>query len=575
MDNRTLPTCDILIVGSGGAGLRCALECLQRAPHLKTVVVSKSMPSRCATCMAAAGMNAVLGTVEGDTFDKHLFDTVKGGDFLVDQAAAHAFCSEAPQAVYELDYWGMPFARNDDDAIHVRTMGGSSHWRTHFCKDKTGHYISHTLLNVALSKGLNLLLDHQLLDIGLHDGRLQGVVLRDIRTGRIEPVFCRALVLATGGYSRIFWDRTSTPFGATGDGIAAALRCGLPFVDAEMIQFHPTGVVHGGTLISEASRSAGAYLINNKGERFMERYAPKRMELGPRDILSRAIETEIKEGRGFGSGDEAHVLLDMRHIGRQNLVHNLSQVMHIAKLFENTDLVNNPLSIRPTAHYAMGGIGVENWRTMETGVDGIFTCGETACISLHGANRLGGNSLTDTIVTGKWAGKGASDRAEHASFLKGDSLQQKVEKWRYEFVDHSHGGDAKDLYVLRTKMGRLLWSQLGVFRHEDSLRDLQGKLEILQAEYGKISMNAPSPVYNTAFSDYVEVGNLLLLARCACLAALERKESRGAHTRTDYTERDDKKFLKHSMVTCDASGALRIAWKDVDVSHYKPKEREY
>ncbi|MCR5813400.1 MAG: FAD-binding protein [Desulfovibrio sp.] len=568
--------CDILIVGSGAAGLRCALECLQRAPKLSTVVVSKGMVSRCATCMAAGGMNAVLGMTDGDSFERHLFDTVKGGDYLVDQTLTHAFCAEAPKAIRELDYWGMPFTRTQDGFVKARPFGGSSCIRTHYCKDKTGHFLSHTLLDAALSVGVKLLMDHELLDIGVDAGRLDGVVLRNLRTGEIAPLSCRCLVLATGGYTRIFWNRTSTPFGASGDGIAAALRCGLSFCDAEMLQFHPTGVLHGGTLISEASRAAGAYLINAKGERFMQRYAPQRMELGPRDIIARGIETEILEGRGFGSGDESYVLLDMRHLDRKKVTIGLPQIVHLAKLFENTDILREPLKIRPTAHYSMGGIGVAKWQTMETEIAGIFTCGEASCVSLHGANRLGGNSLTDTVVTGKWAGQGASERARELLLGPGKKAAELAAAWRERFREVTAGqGTAHAMYALREQLGQTLWYNLGIFRNETQLAHLEGVLDDLCQRYGKLRVPNANPVYNTAFTDYVELGNLLLLARCAALAARGRKESRGAHWRTDFPKRDDEHFLTHSVVRLGAGDSLNLSWKKVDVAFYPPKERKY
>ena len=569
-------TCDILIIGSGAAGLRCALECLTLAPELSTVVVSKSMPSRCATCMAAGGMNAVLGTIAEDSFDQHLFDTIKGGDYLVDQSLTRAFCAEAPELVHQLVYWGMPFTRTENGQIKSRPFGGSSRLRIHFCKDKTGHYLSHALLDVALSRDVKLLMDHELLDIAVDNGRFDGVVLRNLRTGEIAPLICRCVVLATGGYTRIFWNRTSTPFGASGDGIAAALRCGLSFCDSEMLQFHPTGVLHGGALISEASRGAGAYLLNAKGERFMQRYAPQRMELGPRDIIARGIEMEILEGRGLGSGDEAHVLLDMRHLDRKKISTGLPQIVHMAKLFENTDILNEPLKIRPTAHYSMGGIGVAQWQAMETEIPGIFTCGEASCVSLHGANRLGGNSLTDTVVTGKWAGKGASTRARSSSLSAGRKAAELAQQWRERFRTVTAArGNASEMYLLREQLGKELWNKLGIFRDADRLQNLKTTLEQLWERYGQVRVPNPNPVYNTAFTDYVELGNLLLLARSACLAAIGRQESRGAHFRRDFPKRNDEQFLKHSVVRLGSDGTLGLSWKDVDVSLYPPKERKY
>jgi len=572
-----MPTCDVLIIGSGAAGLRAAVAARKKNPNLSVVVVSKVMPTRSATSMAEGGINGVIDFSEGDSFELHAKDTVKGGDYLVDQDSALKFATYASAAIHELDFMGMPFSRTAKGQIDKRYAGGASKIRCNFAKDKTGQALTHTCMDDALKNGVKFLMEHQMLDLSIENGRCEGVVLRNIRTGDIAPVRAKSVVLATGGYTRVFWNRTSTPYIATGDGAAAVLRAGLAFKDPEMLQFHPTGVCHGGALITEAARGEGGILLNNLGERLMKRYVPGKMELAPRDIVSRSIETEIREGRGFGHDMEAYVLIDVTHLGEERIMKTLPQIRHVGLLFENIDLVKQPLPIRPTAHYSMGGIHVTSIDTMSTTAPGLFAAGEAACVSIHGANRLGGNSLCDTNVTGKLAGINAAEYAAKADFGKGKRLNDLTLKWTSHFkeITGSGKGNVNDMYALREEMGAANWYNMGIFRTESKLLALADKHAEFQARYEAIRIPNANPVFNTAYTDYVELGNLLLASRAALMGATARKESRGSHYREDYLKRDDANFLKHSMVTMDESGKMHLDWKDVVVGQFKIEERKY
>ena len=466
-----------------------------------------------------------------------------------------------------MDYIGTLFSRTDKGGVAQRFMGGASKKRCNYSADKTGHILMHACLDEAISNGVKFLMDHELLEIGVDEGKCEGVVLRDIQTGEIYPVLCKALVVATGGYTRIFYNRTSTPYIATGDGVAAALRAGLGFEDPEMLQFHPTGVANGGTLITEAARGEGGYLLNNKGERFMKNYHEK-MELAPRDVVARAIETEIREGRGYGEGLGSYVLIDVRHLGKEKIMKSLPKIRHTALLFQNIDLVEQPVPIRPTAHYSMGGIEVAKIDDMSTKIPGIFVGGEASCISIHGANRLGGNSLTDAVVTGRLAGMGATNYAKDATFGKGEKTKQLAKMWQDKFKEIANGsGEVHEMYALREELGKQNWDNMGIFRTQAQLDALSAALEDIEARYKNIRIPDNSSVMNTAFTDYVELGNLILLSRCACLAAQNRHESRGAHTREDYPKRDDVNFLKHSIVNLK-DGKLELSYKPVVVTEF-------
>lgn len=569
-----LTSFDVLVIGSGGSGLRAAVYAA-RAANLSVAVVTKVMPTRSATCMAEGGINGVMDFPgQKDSLEAHAFDTVKGADYLGDQDCIDFFVEKASEAVRETDFWGTPYSRAEDGRVGQRFMAGAQFPRTNYSADKTGHALLHSTFDYAVGSGVKFIIDHQLLDVAVEDGICSGVILRNIKTGDIMPVKARAVIMATGGYTRIFWTRTSTPYIATGDGTAAALRAGLPFKDPEMIQFHPTGVAHGGVLITEAARGEGGYLLNNKGERFMQRYAPAKMELAPRDITARAIETEIAEGRGFGEGLGAYVLIDLRHLGREKILQRLPQIRHVGLLFENVDLVDQPLPIRSTAHYSMGGIDVIDFRTMATAMPGLFACGECGCESIHGANRLGGNSLAAAMVTGKEAGIGAAAYAGKAGFAGDGALIRLTRQWREHFREATSRTKGTNFVEIRDRMAQVLWDGMGIFRNEKGLSEAREALASLQKDYDQALVGNPGQVYNSAYTHYVEVGNMLSLARCAVLSALDRKESRGAHTRTDYPKRDDQNYLHHNLVSLKGS-ELVLDQRPVTITRFKPQERSY
>jgi succinate dehydrogenase / fumarate reductase flavoprotein subunit len=565
---------DVLIVGSGGAGLRAAVAAL-RVSGLSVAVISKMMPTRSATCMAEGGINAVLDFPgQQDSLDSHAFDTVKGSDYLGDQDAIEFFVAKAAEAVKETDFWGTPYSRKEDGRIAGRMMGGHSYPRTNFSADKTGHILLHSCFDFALGAGTEFLMDRQLLDVVVDGGVCVGAIVRDLKTGEIEPVRAKAVILATGGYTRMYWLRTSTPYISTGDGVAAALRAGLAFKDPEMIQFHPTGVAHGGALITEAARGEGGHLLNNQGERFMARYAKDKMELAPRDITARGIETEIIEGRGYGEGLTAYVQLDLRHLGREKILDRLPQIRHVGLLFENVDLVEAPLPIRPTAHYSMGGVDITDFRTMATGITGLYAAGECSCVSIHGANRLGGNSLADAMVTGTVAGEAAAAYAKGAAAANSPLLESQAAAWQGKFREVTARKSGPRVPELRDKLADLLWNKLGIFRTGDKLAELNEELAALEKDYSEAWVGNDQLVYNSAFTHYVEVGNLIQLARSAALAALHRKESRGAHTREDYRQRDDANFLQHSLVHWQ-DGEYRLSYRPAVIGKYQPEVRKY
>lgn len=573
-------TYDVLIIGSGGAGMRAALAAAEDK-NLKVAVMTKLIPTRSASTMAQGGMNGVTGVTDpADSVESHVFDTVKGGDYLSDQDAVEYFAERAGTNIYEMDYMGYPYNRQADGSFHQRKMGGSSHARAAYFEDRAGHAMVHTLFEQCLAHDIDFISECQMLEIsmgGEDRKQLNGVIAMDMRTGNIMGIPAKTVLIATGGYGRAYWIRTSNPYSSTGDGIVAGMKVGIPFKDPEMVQFHPTGLAANGVLLSESSRAEGALLINKDGERFMKKYAPERMELATRDIVARGIATEIEEGRGIGEGIHAGVYLDFTKIPPERIHERLGQVYDLARRFAGVDITKEPVLISPTCHYSMGGLEMADFHTGESRVPGIYVAGECSCVSIHGANRLGANSLSEVLVFGHTAGDGAAAYArEHAYAGSQQDLQAGCQKWLNHFDEVTHRAHLGNYTVpeLRDAMVNTMWFKVGVFRDEQHLQEAARELEALEQAYQSVYVGDTSHVYNTAFEQYVELGNLLQVSHAIVQGAIARKESRGGHSRRDYPQRNDKDFLKHTLIFKDENG-WRTEYKDVVITKYPPKERKY
>ncbi len=575
----TRHTYDAVVVGAGGAGLRAALEASR---DVKTCVISKLYPTRSHTGAAQGGMCAALGNVEKDYPEWHVFDTVKGGDYLVDQPAAEIMCREAVDAVIELEHWGLPFNRTADGRIDQRRFGG--HTRNHgeapvrracYAADRTGHMILQTLYQQCIKRGVRFFNEFYVLDLLLADGRTAGVVAYELATGELHVFRAKAILFATGGYGRIF-KITSNAHALTGDGLAVCYRRGFPLEDMEFFQFHPTGIYKMGILISEAVRGEGGILINNGGERFMERYAPTIKDLAPRDMVSRAIYQEIKEGRGIDQKD--YVYLDVRHLDPHVIETKIPDVTEFARVYLGVEPTREPVPIQPTAHYGMGGIPTDTEARVvvgpeETPVPGLYAAGECACVSVHGANRLGTNSLLDIVVFGR---RGGRDMARYASQNELLSLAPRPESATLdELRELLRGPNLEFAADIRSELQRHMFDLCGVVRTEKGLLELQRILAGLRERYRLIGVHDRGKVFNTELMEAVELGFLLDVSDAVVAAALTRDESRGGHYREDHPIRDDDRWLTHSLAYREDDGMVRMEYKNVKLGRYVPMERKY
>ncbi len=561
-------TYDILIVGSGGAGLYAALES-RMEEDLQVGVLTKVYPTRSHTGAAQGGVNAALANLDPtDTWQDHWFDTVKGSDYLADQDAAEIMTREAPMVVREMEHWGCPFSRTDEGKIAQRPFGGASKPRACFSADKVGHVMLHTLYEQGIRHGVNFLNEWQVLSL-MHDGqRCQGVTAINTQTGRVHTIQAKAVILATGGHGRIYWTRTSNALGNTGDGTAIAYRAGLPIKDMEFVQFHPTGLRRTGILVSEGARGEGGFLLNGLGERFMSRYAPEKMELGPRDLVSRSCETEVREGR---AGPEGEVFLDLTHLGRERILERLPQIRELCIEFEGVDPIEEPIPIKPTAHYSMGGIHTD--LNGQTSIEGIYAAGEAGCVSVHGANRLGGNSLLDILIFGRRAGKHALEYARNNSYTPVDTGQEEADTQM--IASMMEGDSGASIADIRRAMGNLMSEKVGVYRNSKNLESAVSELADLQEQFKTVRIQDKTKAFNTELVAALELKNMLDLAEVVAVGALERKESRGAHTREDHPERDDENWLAHTMATLGDDGRPKLDFSPVTITEFEPKARTY
>ncbi|HEY9883504.1 MAG TPA: succinate dehydrogenase/fumarate reductase flavoprotein subunit [Thermosynechococcaceae cyanobacterium] len=571
---------DVIIVGGGLAGARAALEIIRTDPTLNVAMVAKTHPIRSHSVAAQGGMAASLKNVDSaDSWEAHAFDTVKGADYLADQDAVELLTREAPDVVIDLEHMGVLFSRLPDGRIAQRAFGGHTHNRTCYAADKTGHAILHELVCNLLSRGATIYDEWYVLRLILEDGQAKGVVMYNIEDGQVAIVRAKAVMFATGGYGRVY-NTTSNDYASTGDGLSMTALVGLPLEDMEFVQFHPTGLYPVGVLISEAVRGEGAYLINSDGRRFMEDYAPSRMELAPRDITSRAITREIRAGRGVhpdGRAGGPCVYLDLRHMGREKIMSRVPFCWEEAHRLVNVDAVTQPMPIRPTVHYSMGGIPVNTdgqvRRSADELVDGFFAAGEAACVSVHGANRLGSNSLLECVVYGRRTG------AAIARYIQDRKLPD-VDEARYLNEAQSQIQALLDqpgqyrIAELRQAYQDCMTEHCGVFRTDAVMREGLTQLKALQQRYSQVRLDDKGKLWNTEITEALELRNLMLVGEMILTAALNRQESRGSHSREDYPDRDDTNFLKHTLTYYSPAG-IDISYKPVVITMFQPQERKY
>ena len=555
---------DVLVVGAGCAGMRAAIEAHDAGADV--ALISKIHPVRSHSGAAEGGINAALGNASEDDPEKHAFDTVKGSDYLGDQDAIEILCDEAPDDVYQLENWGAVFSRTEDGRIAQRPFGAAGEPRTAYAADITGHVLVHVLYEQVMKRELKVYEEFFVWKLVVDDDRCQGVIAWNLLDGGLVTLGAKTVILTTGGAGRLYTGTTNA-YACTGDGMTMALRAGVALEDMEMMQFHPTTLAPTGVLITEGTRGEGAFLLNSDGERFLKRYAPNAMELASRDVISRAEQTEIDEGRGV----DRNVLLDMRHLGAEKILERLHGTRELAMTFAGVDPIYEPIPVRPGAHYHMGGVATDVWG--RTALEGLYAAGECACVSVHGANRLGGNALMETITYGKRSGAHAADWAlSHTTIEVPPSLETDTDRELKDLLDRQ---DGERPWSIRNELAETMHENFGVFRREDQMRQQGEIVSALRERFDHVVVEDKGQVFNNDLTQALELGFLLELAQCMVVSGLARKESRGAHARPyDYPDRDDENYMRHTIVTW-RDGAPKLEWKPVTMTKWQPMERTY
>ena len=590
---------EVIVVGSGGAGLMAALYASKEAD---TAVISKLYPTRSHTGAAQGGVGAALGNTEEDHAEWHTYDTVKGSDYLGDQEEIEFMCSEAVSTVYELEHMGLPFSRTPDGRIAQRPFGGHTNNNTGlpvrracYAADRTGHMILQTLYQQCIKNNVNFYDEFQVIDLILVDGKAAGVVAAELLTGELHVFHAKSVIIATGGHGRI-WEITSNAYAYSGDGVAMTLRQGIPAEDMEFFQFHPTGIYRMGILITEGVRGEGGVLLNGNGERFMETYAPTVKDLASRDVISRAMFLEMQDGRGIDG--KQYMYLDVRPetvnkyaagdgrvrpdgspyiVTAEEILSKLPDIVDFCRTYLGVDPVSQPMPVQPTAHYAMGGIPTNKYGEVlidekNTIMPGLYAAGEVACVSVHGANRLGTNSLLDILVFGKYSGLKAAEYAQDANFLSLPDDPTDFTRAQFDTLLNSSGGERPE--IIAGEMKKVMNDYVGVFRTEEGMSRALETVRELQERFKHVKVDDKGKVFNTDLLATWELGNLIDLAEVTAVTALARQESRGAHAREDYPKRDDENWMKHSLAWLQ-EGEVELRYKPVNITKFEPKERVY